>query len=234
MSLQSIINSSTNIRIERPSMVSQQMTRSGRLISNAVPTHRPWRFSVSYRPAQRYSDARGMIEDIDLLDRVYTEDIDIGYSNPKLDYITKYQGTMPLTSQACVMVSSNDYGSSITIQTPSNYNGESGLLFAKGDFIQPGKVTGYPYVYTVVADVTPPAPGQQVDLFIHRGFIPDNYPAVDSFILSADPSAPKPFIATGTACRFRVQVISKPSTQVQVDKFLGLEGEFVLQEVISG
>ena len=225
MSLQSIINSSTNIRIERPSMVSQQMTRSGRLISNAVPTHRPWRFSVTYRPAKRYSEARGMIELIDYLDRIYTEDIDIGYSNPKLDYITGYQGTMPQTAQNSVMVSSNDYSSSITIKTPNNYNSEEGLLFAQGDFIQPGKTTGYPYAYTVVADVDAPTPGGQVEVFIHRPFIPDNYPAVDSFI-------DRP-IAVGTDCRFRVQVVSKPSTQVQVDKFLGYEGEFVLQEVIS-
>lgn len=225
MSLQSIINSSTNIRIERPSMVSQQMTRSGRLISNAVPTHRPWRFSVSYRPAQRYSDARGMMELIDYLDRLYTEDIDIGYSNPKLDYITGYQGTMPQTAQNCVMTSSNEYSTSITIQTPSDYNSEQGLLFAQGDFIQPGKTSGYPYAYTVVADVDAPAPGGQVDVFIHRPFIPDNYPFNNSFI--GQP------IAVGTDCRFRVQVVSKPSTQIQVDKFLGLEGEFVLQEVIS-
>ena len=226
MSLQKIINSSTNIRIERPSMVSQQMTRSGRLISNSVPTHRPWRFSVTYRPAQRYSDARGMLEDLDYLDRIYTEDIDIGYSNPKLDYITKYQGTMPQTAQSCTMVSSNNYGTVITIQTPGSYGNETGVLFAKGDFIQPGKEFGYPYVYTIVSDVNAPDAGSQVDLYLHRGFIPDNYPSVESYI-------GRP-IATGTSCRFRVQVVSRPSAQVQVDKFLGMDSEFVLQEVISG
>lgn len=228
MSLQSIINSSTNIRIERPSMVSQQMTRSGRLISNSVPTHRPWRFSVTYRPAKRYSDARAMVEDLDYLDRLYTEDVDFGYSNTKLDYICGYQGTMPIASKQCTMVSSNDYGSVITIKAPNTYTtGEAsgGVLFAKGDFIQPGKVMGYPYVYTVVSDVAAPDPGQQVDVMLHRAFIPDNY-QVDSYITQT--------IACGTDCRFRVQVISRPSAQIQVDKFLGLDGEFVLQEVISG
>ena len=222
MSLQQIINSSTNLQIIRPRMTAQQVTRSGRLISNTVDTARPWRFQVTYRPAKRYSEARGMLEDLDFLDRAYTEDIDIGYSNPKLSYITGYQGDNP--GATITMTNSNEYAREITVDYEDAYNG--GLLLKKGDFIQPGKESGYPYVYTVTGDVSIGANtnGQDLSIPIHRNFIPYNYPDQATWLDQE--------VAVGTDCVFRVQMIARPNAQVQVDQFLGFESEFVLQEVI--
>ena len=221
MSLQQIINSSTNLQIMRPRMTAQQVTRSGRLISNTVDTARPWRFQVTYRPAKRYADARGLVEDLDYLDRSYTEDIDIGDTNPKLSYITGYQGDNP--DATLTLTNTNEYSSEITIDYTGANNG--GVLLKKGDYIQPGKTTGYPYVYTVVADVLASSSSGTVTVTIHRNFVPYNYPDNSTFI--GQP------VAVGTDCRFRVQMISRPNTQVQVDQFLGFESEFVLQEVIK-
>jgi len=221
MSLQQIINSSTNLQIIRPRMTAQQVTRSGRLISNTVDTARPWRFQVTYRPAKRYSEARGMLEDLDFLDRAYTEDIDIGATNPKLSYITGYQGDNP--DATMIMKSTNEYDSAITVDYTGASNG--GFLLRKGDFIQPGRTSGYPYVYTVIGDVTiDSASGTDLTIPIHRNFIPYNYP--DESIFIDQP------VAVGKDCRFRVQMIARPNAQVQVDQFLGFESEFVLQEVI--
>jgi hypothetical protein len=220
MSLQTIINSSTNIQIMRPRMTAQQVTRSGRLISNTVDTARPWRFHVTYRPAKRYAEARGMLEDLDFLDRSYTQDIDIGSTNPKLSYITGYQGDNPDAS--LTLQSTNNYSREITVSYTGANNG--GILLKKGDYIQPGQTSGYPYVYTVTGDVTANSSSGTVTVPIHRNFIPYNYPEEATFI-------GRP-IAVGTQCRFRVQIISRPNAQVQVDQFLGFESEFVLQEVI--
>jgi len=221
MSLQQIINSSTNLQIIRPRMTAQQVTRSGRLISNTVDTARPWRFQVTYRPAKRYAEARGMLEDLDFLDRAYTEDIDIGATNPKLSYITGYQGDNP--DATITMTDSNEYAREITVSYTGASNG--GLLLRKGDFIQPGRTSGYPYVYTVTGDVTiDSASGTGLTIPIHRNFIPYNYPDQATFINQT--------VAVGKDCRFRVQMIARPNAQVQVDQFLGFESEFVLQEVI--
>ena len=222
MSLQQIINSSTNLQIIRPRMTAQQVTRSGRLISNTVDTARPWRFQVTYRPAKRYADARGMLEDLDFLDRAYTEDIDIGATNPKLSYITGYQGDNP--DAMITMTDSNEYAREITVSYTGADNG--GLLLKKGDFIQPGKESGYPYVYTVTGNVGIGAntSGQGLTIPIHRNFIPYNYPEVTTWLDQE--------VAVGTDCVFRVQMIARPNAQVQVDQFLGFESEFVLQEVI--
>lgn len=220
MSLQTIINSSTNLQIMRPRMTAQQVTRSGRLISNTVDTARPWRFQVTYRPAKRYAEARGMLEDLDFLDRAYTEDIDIGYSNTRLSYITGYQGDNP--SAKITLESTYDYDSQIEVSYEFADNG--GILLKKGDYIQPGRMSGYPYVYTVTGDVEAESASGTVSVPIHRNFVPYNYPEEITFI--GQP------VAVGTDCRFRVQMIARPNAQVQVDQFLGFESEFVLQEVI--
>ena len=220
MSLQQIINSSTNLQIIRPRMTAQQVTRSGRLISNTVDTARPWRFQVTYRPAKRYAEARGMLEDLDFLDRAYTEDIDIGATNPKLSYITGYQGDNP--GATMIMKSTNEYDSAITVDYTGASNG--GFLLKKGDFIQPGRTSGYPYVYTVTGDVSATGASGTTTVPIHRYFIPYNYPDEATFIDQP--------VAVGKDCRFRVQMIARPNAQVQVDQFLGFESEFVLQEVI--
>ena len=218
MSLQTIINQSTNLQIIRPRMTAQQVTRSGRLISNTVDTARPWRFQVTYRPAKRYADARGLVEDLDYLDRSYTEDIDIGDSNPKLSYITGYQGDFP--SATITLKSTNEYAREITVDYAG---GGSGVLLKKGDYIQPAMTDGYPYVYTVLADVViDSTTGSGLSIPIHRNFIP----YVDDMIFIDKP------LTIGSRCRFRVQMISRPNTQVQVDQFLAFESEFVLQEVI--
>ena len=219
MSLQTIINQSTNLQIIRPRMTAQQVTRSGRLISNTVDTARPWRFQVTYRPAKRYADARGLVEDLDYLDRSYTEDIDIGYSNPKLSYITGYQGDNP--DAELTLTSTNEYAREITVSWTGASN--LGVLLKKGDYIQPAKADGYPYVYTVLADVVvAESSGSGLSIPIHRNFIP----YVDDAIFM------NKAISVGADCRFRVQMIARPNTQVQVDQFLGFESEFVLQEVI--
>jgi hypothetical protein len=99
-----------------------------------------------------------------------------------------------------------------------------GILLKKGDYIQPGRYSGYPYVYTVTGDVEAESAEGRVTVPIHRNFIPYNYPEEITFIGQE--------VAVGTDCRFRVQMISRPNAQVQVDQFLGFESEFVLQEVI--
>ena len=223
MSIQTIINGSTDLTISRPTMTSQQITRSGRLVSNSVGFARPWRFSFNFNPGRRYSQAREFTEGLEYLDRRYTEDIDIGSTNTNLSYITGYQGDHLNLAQQCTLESVNNYSNTVTINVPTG-SIEGGWLFKAGDFIQPGKTDGYPYVYTVVANVPMPATSQDIDILLHRNFLPFNYPATTTFLNKQ--------LSIGTDVRFRVQMISKPDTSLGADQLFSANAPYVLQEVI--
>ena len=223
MSIQIIINGSTDLTISRPSLTSQQMTRSGRLVSNTVNFSRPWRFTFTFNPGRRYSLAREFVESIDYMDRRYTEDIDIGATNVNLGYITGYQGDHLNLAQQCTLTSVNDYTNSITINVPTG-SIDGGYLFKAGDFIQPGRADGYPYVYTVVSNVPMPSTSTSLTIMIHRNFLPHNYPATSTFLGKT--------LSIGTDVRFRVQLVSKPDTGLGSDQLFKTESAYVLQEVI--
>lgn len=219
MSIQRIINGSTDLTIQRPAMTSQQITRSGRLVSQSVAFARPWRFAVNYKPGQRYKDARGIAEYLDFLDRRYTEDVDIGDTNTNLSYITEYQGTDLAKAQAATIVNINNYSDTITINLASG--GSSGYLFKAGDFVHPAKSQGYPYPYTVVNDVPMPNVAGNVDIKLHRNFL-----AHGSTFLNQT-------MAIGPDVRFRVQLVTKPDTQIIADQLFNASGLYVFQEVFD-
>jgi len=224
MSIQNIIDGSTNITISRPAMTSQQVTRSGRLVSSSVNFSRPWRFNVTYNPGQRYTNSRSMVETLDYLDRRYTEDVDIGDTNTNLSYITEYQGDYANIMNTATLTNVNNYSDTITINVTSG-SGSGGYLLKKGDFIQPGKTQGYPYTYTVVNDVPVPVSSGNVSVLVHRNFIPHDYPNTATFIGQS--------ISYGTNVRFRVQMVSKPDHSIVGDQLFNSTGVYVLQEVIE-
>lgn len=224
MSIQRIINGSTELTIQRPTMTSQQISRSGRMVSQSVAFARPWRFAVSYKPGQRYTDARGIAEYLDFLDRRFSEDVDIGDTNPNLSYITGYQGDYLSDAQAATVVNVNSYSDTITINLSSG-NAGGGYLFKAGDFVHPGKTQGYPYPYTVVNDVNMPTSAGNVDIKLHRQFIPHDYPNTTTFLNQT--------MAIGPDVRFRVQLVTKPDHQVVADQLFNTSGLYVFQEVFE-
>ena len=94
MSLQSIINSAGSITIDKRKVTSSVLTRSGVLRTTAFLGHQPYFFTVKFDASLKYSTNRGLLEDIDTLDRVTEEIVNIGSTNTDLEYITRYQGNM--------------------------------------------------------------------------------------------------------------------------------------------
>ena len=115
MSLQSIINISNGLDINRRKVVGIQYARNEIPRINITPTLNPWRFTVAVPNSLRYSDARTIMETIDTLDRAGPETISFS-SNPKLSWIFRYQGAATTTQL-----------NGIRVQRPGSY-GQYGYL----------------------------------------------------------------------------------------------------------
>jgi hypothetical protein len=153
MSLQNIINRAGSITIDKRKVTSSVLTRSGVLRTTAFLGHQPYFFTVTFTPSLQYSANRGLLEDIDTLDRVTEETINIGSSNLGLEYITRYQGNMSAASINTITVNNVvDFGN--LYLNCSSVSAGSGFLFKKGDFIQPkGNTNVYRYTYQVTSDI---------------------------------------------------------------------------------
>jgi hypothetical protein len=153
MSLQTIIDNASSITIDKRKVTSSVLTRSGVLRTTAFLGHQPYFFTVNFSASLKYSTNRDLLEDLDALDRVNEETIDIGTTNTKLNYITRYQGNMTNASISTITVNSvADFGN--LYLNCSSVSAGSGYLFKKGDFIQPkGNTNVYRYTYQVTSDV---------------------------------------------------------------------------------
>jgi hypothetical protein len=153
MSLQTIIDNASSITIDKRKVTSSVLTRSGVLRTTAFLGHQPYFFTVNFSATLKYSTNRDLLEDLDTLDRVNEETIDIGTTNTKLNYITRYQGNMTNASISTITVNNvADFGN--LYLNCSSVSAGSGFLFKKGDFIQPkGNTNVYRYTYQVTSDV---------------------------------------------------------------------------------
>ena len=72
--LQTIVNYSNGLQIDRRNVVGIQFTRNEVPRVSLTPTYNPWRFNVDMPNKFRYAEARDLMEAIDHLDR-YTPEI---------------------------------------------------------------------------------------------------------------------------------------------------------------
>jgi len=164
MSLQFIINNCESIGIDRRKVVGIQYTRNETPRISETPSYNPWRFSVSMPPSIQYSNARGLMEAIDKLDRKTAETVTFS-ANTKLDWIFKYQGAMSLSERNAITVSSHT-GNQLTLGNLPSI-GSGAVLFEPNDLIQ---TSGLNYPYTVVNQVLRGG-GSTVVVNTHRGRI---------------------------------------------------------------
>jgi len=153
MSLQDVINKASSISIDKRKVTSSVLTRSGVLRTTAFLGHQPYFFTIDFSASLRYSTNRDLLEDIDTLDRVTEETINIGSSNLRLEYITRYQGNISSSDISTITVNNvADFGN--LYLNCGNISAGSGFLFKKGDFIQPkGNTNVYRYTFQVTSDV---------------------------------------------------------------------------------
>jgi len=145
-----------------------------------------------------YSQYRGLIEDIDRLDSRYPEVVSFS-ANPNLSYMFAYQGEMTPQEVSAVTVVGYTGTNLILNNLPSI--GSSGVLFAKGDFIQigsqdPNDSNFYPYPVTAQYDVLRGG-GSTVTVPVHR-------PNFTNLSLAGQ------HISVGNAVQFKVFVKKMP------------------------
>jgi len=168
MSIQTIIDNATSITISRRKIAGQTISRSGHVKISSIASNVPWVFTVTMHDATKYSTNRSLFEEIDRLDRVFTETIDIGSTNSGLSYITEYLGDFSASQIGQITIDSGAALNVVANMTAVTGESSSDFVFKKGDYF---KLDGaYKYPYTVTADVTRGS-GDTVNVPINRPFI---------------------------------------------------------------
>jgi hypothetical protein len=218
MSLQTIIDNAVSIEFIRNKVSGQTLSRSGQVKIASVASNVPWRMTIEPRPGMKYADYRGLTEEIDRLDRVFIEVVDIGNTNPRLEYITSYQGELSGTNLNSITVSSAN-ALTLTLNVSNVSVGGTTVCFEPGDFIQ--LAGNYKYPYTVTSRVLRGS-GSTIDVPINRPFIDQaGYTEVGASII------------VGKFVTWQMVMITKPSHRVIPGGFLEWTGPFELVEVIE-
>jgi hypothetical protein len=216
MSLQTIVDNATYVTIYRKKIAGQSISRSGRLLTSEVVSAVPYQFTVGMHGGLQYSTNRALTESLNSLDVTEESHIDIGATNFGLGYITAYLGVLTSGQQLQVTVTSAS-ASSLVLNTTAVTGSPSGLMFKKGDYVQPAG--GYRYPYQVTADVT--YNGTSVTVPLSRNFIPQ-----DSYTLAGQ------LIVTGSAVTWKVKMINKPRYSVVPGDLLQFDNDFEFIEFI--
>ena len=148
--LQSIINASNGLNIDRRKMVGIQYTRNEIPRVSQTPTRNPWKFTLDLPTSYRYNDARSLMEQLDTLDRTTPQVITFS-ENGKLDWIFRYQGAM--TSGQISTVTVQRFVGDQLVLTGLPAVGAGTVLFQPNDLIQIGSPGVHPYPFTSTTQV---------------------------------------------------------------------------------
>lgn len=189
--LQTIINNSSGITINRRKVVGIQYTRNESPRTSLTPTYNPWRFSVQMPGSLRYNEARDLMEALDSLDR-YTPQT-VTFSNVScLSWIFRYRGAMTSGQISTVTVSSFTGNQLVLSGLPTVSAGT--VLFEPNDLIQIGT---NPYPFTSTTQVLRGA-GSTVTVTTNRPNI------ISTSVVGLG-------ITVGNACQFRVFCPNMPT-----------------------
>ena len=218
MGLQTINDNASFITINKRKGVGQTVSRSGHA-KTALQQQSIYRFTVSVSDGLKYSENRGLLEDLDTADVITEANVDIGSTNTGLSYLTAYQGDANTTQLNALALNSTS-GSTLYVDTTSA-TGHSGTLFKKGDYIQPeGNTSTYRYPYQVTSDVAFTSGNLAVS--VHRPILSQDGVALTSG-----------GFRTGNDCRFHIKAMQMPIYSVIPYDLISFDGNFELMEVIT-
>ena len=214
MSIQTIVNNATYVTIDKKKVAAQSVSRSGVVLTAERTSVVPYRFIIGMHEGLKYSENRGLLEDIDALDVTTESTIEFGDSNSGLAFLTKYQGDS--TGIGSITITGS---SAATLIINASAAGSGTFLFKKGDYIQPA--SGYRYPYQVTADVAHTTSGSVV-IPIHRPFIEQSGYSLNGKSL-----------LVGNDVTFKVKMVLKPSySAVPIDR-ISFTDDFELIEIIT-
>lgn len=148
--LQTIVDSSNGLMIDRRKVVGIQYTRNEIPRVSQTPTKNPWKFALDMPSRFRYSEARALMEELDTLDRITPQVITFG-NNPAFSWMFKYQGSMSSVQIASITVSSFIGDQLVLTGLPAVSSGT--ILFKPNDLIQIGSSGEHPYPFTSTTQV---------------------------------------------------------------------------------
>lgn len=214
MSFQTIIDNATYINVDKRKTTAMSVSRSGH-VKTAERNPSVYKFTVGSVPGLKYSENRGVLEDIDTADRVTEANVSLA-NNTGMNYITAYQGG--ITGGSISMVGAD--GKEIYIN--ASLATGSGTLFKKGDYLQPEGNTGtYRYPYQVTSDVSF-STGANVTIPVHRPVLSQDGVSITSG-----------GIRKGTEVRFHVKAMSCPTYSIVPYDRIEFSGDFEFVEIIT-
>jgi hypothetical protein len=214
MSFQTIIDNATFINIDKRKTTAMSVSRSGH-VKTAERQPSVYKFTVGSVPGLKYSENRGVLEDIDTADRTVEANVSLA-NNSGMNYITAYQGG--ITSGSLTMVGGD--GKEIYVDA-TGVTG-SGTLFKKGDYLQPQGNTGtYRYPYQVTSDVTF-GNGANVIIPVHRPVLSQDGVSITSG-----------GVRKGTEVRFHVKAMVCPTYSIVPYDLIQFSGDFEFVEIIT-
>jgi hypothetical protein len=149
--LQTIINASNGLLIDRRKVVGIQFTRNEIPRVSQTPTKNPWKFTLDVPNSFRYSEGRALMEALDTLDRITPQVVT--FSNlAAFNWMFRYQGQMTSGQLATVTVTSW-VGSTLTLNVSGITAASTAVLFEPNDLIQIGASSQYPYPFTSTTQV---------------------------------------------------------------------------------
>lgn len=214
MSFQTIIDNATFINIDKRKTTAMSVSRSGH-VKTAERQPSVYKFTVGSVPGLKYSENRGVLEDIDTADRTVEANISLA-NNSGMNYITAYQGGIDGGSLSMV----GGDGKELYINASSATG--SGTLFKKGDYIQPQGDTGtYRYPYQVTTDVSF-STGANVTIPVHRPVLSQDGVSITSG-----------GVRKGTEVRFHVKAMVCPTYSIVPYDLIQFSGDFEFVEIIT-
>lgn len=164
MSLQTIINISNSIKVDRRKVIGIQTTRSQLMRIGETPTFNPWRFTIAV-PDGVYADSRALVETLDNMDRAISEVVSFGAIST-MSWLYRYQGAYALAELSNITVSTF-VGNQLVLNIATLASRVAGkAIFKKGDIIS---IFGYPYPFTFTTDINTPVTGvNTVTCVMHR------------------------------------------------------------------
>ena len=140
--LQTIIDNCNGMTVNRRKVVGMQITRNQIPRVSTTPTKNPWQMELDMPTSFQYNNARALMESVDTLDRTGYEDVTFS-NNACLNWIYRYQGTLPLTQLNALTVSSF-VGNQLILTGLPGINANR-VIFEPNDLIQ---IAGFPYPFT--------------------------------------------------------------------------------------
>jgi hypothetical protein len=149
--LQTIINASNGLLIDRRKVVGIQFTRNEIPRVSQTPTKNPWKFTLDVPNSFRYSEGRALMEALDTLDRITPQVVT--FSNlAAFNWMFRYQGAMTSGQLATITVVSW-VGNTLTLNVSLITAASGAVIFQPNDLIQIGSSNQYPYPVTSTTQV---------------------------------------------------------------------------------